>query len=188
MTPPNNRSRLGRCLSKVFWGVLVTLLFFLVVLMFPIWIYEEHTQFSLSNAKLREAKYLLGIQYKVGEEMPTMVSGSLPSNLLAKSEREWVLVRHRGVLFPTDLLKWYHSETPRYGTVLLDMDIFANLLERRADMSLDEKNDLAGRYMSYLRKGDPRSATMWLNSIFENELRESDIGKGNSAQRNRRDP
>ena len=179
MTQHNNRSRSRRCLSKVFWGVLVTLLLFLVVLMFPIWIYEEQTQFSLSNAKLREAKYLLGIQYKAGEEMPTMVSAYLPSNRLAKAEREWVLVRHRGVLFPTDLLKWYHSETPSYGTVLLDIKTLESIWARRTDMSVEEKEDMAGGYMSYLRKDDPRSATIWLNSIFEKELKKPNVEKKN---------
>ncbi|NLB68987.1 MAG: hypothetical protein GX804_04805 [Lentisphaerae bacterium] len=48
---------------------------------------------------------------------------------------------------------------------------------RRTDMSVEEKEDMAGGYMSYLRKGDPRSATMWLNSIFDKGLRKPNVEK-----------
>ena len=186
MNLQNKRSR--SCLSRLFWGILAAFLFVLVVLIHPVWIYEKQTQFCLSDAKLREAKYLLGVQYRSDEEKPTPVSGYLLSIPLPKADRKWVPVCHRGVLFPTDLLKWYHRETPRYGMVLSDMNTLEYLLERRANLRLEEKKYMAGRYMSYLRKGDPQSATMWLFSILEKDLRESDVGKGNSASRDRRDP
>ena len=48
-------------------------------------------------------------------------------------------------------------------------------------MSMEEKENMAGKYMFYLRKGDPQSATMWLFSILEKELRLSDVEKENYA-------
>ena len=179
MNLQNNRPR--SCLSKFFVGIFVTFLFILVVLIHPVWIYEKQTQFCLSDAKLREAKYLLGVHYRADKEKPTPLSAYLSSIPLPQAERKWVLVCKRGVLFPTDLLKWYHCETPRYGMVLSDMKTLENLWERRTDMSMEEKENMAGKYMFYLRKGDPKSATMWLFSILEKELRLSDVEKENYA-------
>ena len=171
------RADSGTTLSKPFLGVLVGLLFFLLVLACPVWIYERQTQFCLADAKLREAKYLLGVHYRTDDVRSTPVSAYLSSVPLPIAERRWVVVRRRGVLFPMDLFKWYHHESFRYGTVFFDISCLEAIWTRRADMSVEENKDMACRYMAYLRNNDPDGATRWVGSMFEKELRRSDVEK-----------
>ena len=168
--------------SKLFLGVLVLILCFLITLVHPVWVFERQTQFCLEDAKLREASYLLGLRICATEEQTTPVSRYLPTTPSSNAERKWVLVRRRGVLFPMDLLKLDQHETLRYGAIVLDVGILESIWTRRSDMSVEEKQDMAARYMSYLRKGRPNDATAWLSSILEEDLRRPGVEKKGDAQ------